>query len=79
MPSPIQTGRDILVLIEAPLYRMQYCIFYISAADQVVKCWDEVFRTSKSYEEKLNLLYLMNDVVQTSRKKGTQFSNAFQK
>lgn len=54
----------------------QWCIFYRRDAPTIVQYWDQEFRRS-SPEKQLSLLYLTNDILQNSRKKGREFAEAF--
>lgn len=54
----------------------QWCIFYRRDASTIVQYWDQEFRRSGP-EKQLSLLYLTNDILQNSRKKGREFAEAF--
>ncbi|CAI5459422.1 unnamed protein product [Closterium sp. Yama58-4] len=53
-----------------------WCIFHRKRADQVVQTWQKHF-ASASQDRKLPLLYLANDILQNSRKKGPEFIQEF--
>jgi CID domain len=53
-------------------------VFWKRHADSVVQCWQQVFQRA-DMEKRMNLIYLANDVVQTGRKTGREFSEAFHK
>ncbi|CAI5518990.1 unnamed protein product [Closterium sp. Naga37s-1] len=53
-----------------------WCIFHRKRADQVVQTWQKHF-ASTSQDRKLPLLYLANDILQNSRKKGPEFIQEF--
>ncbi|GMH34179.1 hypothetical protein BSKO_02013 [Bryopsis sp. KO-2023] len=54
----------------------QWCIFYRRDASTIVHYWDVEFRRSAP-DKKLSLLYLTNDILQNSRKKGREFADEF--
>ncbi|KAK9796638.1 hypothetical protein WJX73_006490 [Symbiochloris irregularis] len=55
-----------------------YCIFYRKDARKVVSTWEvEYFNRSPDLQKKLALMYLANDVLQNSRKKGPQYVQEF--
>lgn len=56
----------------------QWCIFYRRDAQTIVLRWEMEFHTSTP-EKKLSLLYLTNDILQNSRKKGKEFASEFLK
>lgn len=55
-----------------------WCIFHMNKAKQVVETWDRQFHSSPR-EKKLAFLYLANDILQNSRRKGSEFVGEFWK
>ncbi|XP_047322093.1 regulation of nuclear pre-mRNA domain-containing protein 1A-like [Impatiens glandulifera] len=55
-----------------------WCIFHMDKAKQVVETWDRQFHSSP-HEQRLPLLYLANDILQNSRRKGSEFVGEFWK
>ncbi|MQM22219.1 hypothetical protein Taro_055269 [Colocasia esculenta] len=55
-----------------------WCIFHIDKAEQVVQTWDRQFHSSQK-EQKIPFLYLANDIIQNSRRKGNEFAIEFWK
>ncbi|KAL0928342.1 hypothetical protein M5K25_000218 [Dendrobium thyrsiflorum] len=55
-----------------------WCIFHRMKARQVVEIWDRQFHHSPR-EQRLSFLYLANDILQNSRRKGVEFVNEFWK
>ncbi|KAJ9683204.1 hypothetical protein PVL29_018976 [Vitis rotundifolia] len=55
-----------------------WCIFHMNKAKQVVETWDRQFHCSPS-EQRLAFLYLANDILQNSRRKGSEFVGEFWK
>lgn len=55
-----------------------WCIFHMNKARQVVETWDRQFHCSPC-EKKLAFLYLANDILQNSRRKGSEFVGEFWK
>ncbi|GMH23875.1 hypothetical protein Nepgr_025718 [Nepenthes gracilis] len=53
-----------------------WCIFHMTKAKQVVETWDRQFHCSPR-EQKLAFLYLANDILQNSRRKGAEFVGEF--
>jgi regulator of Ty1 transposition protein 103 len=56
----------------------RWCIVHRSKAESVVEAWDKQFRNSAMLQ-KVPLLYLANDILQNSKKKGSEFVNEFWK
>ncbi|KAJ6929427.1 regulation of nuclear pre-mRNA domain-containing protein 1B-like isoform X1 [Populus alba x Populus x berolinensis] len=56
----------------------RWCIVHRSKAEFVVEAWDKQFRNSDMLQ-KVPLLYLANDILQNSKKKGSEFVNEFWK
>ncbi|CAA6669182.1 unnamed protein product [Spirodela intermedia] len=54
-----------------------WCIFHRKKARQVVETWEKQFNGSK--EQRVSFLYLANDILQNSRRKGSEFVNEFWK
>ncbi|KAL7600647.1 hypothetical protein Lser_V15G22368 [Lactuca serriola] len=55
-----------------------WCIFHRSKAEVVVKTWEKQLQSSE-VAQKVPLLYLANDILQNSRKKGNEFVFEFWK
>ncbi|XP_071914974.1 uncharacterized protein [Coffea arabica] len=55
-----------------------WCIFHMNKAKQVVETWDRQFHCSPR-EQRLAYLYLANDILQNSRRKGSEFVGEFWK
>ncbi|XVF58644.1 hypothetical protein PTKIN_Ptkin07bG0082700 [Pterospermum kingtungense] len=55
-----------------------WCIFHRSKAELVVATWDKQFHSSEMVR-KVPLLYLANDILQNSKRKGNEFVNEFWK
>lgn len=54
-----------------------WCQFFRDAAPRVVATWTTAFDAAGSDGDKLTLLYLASDVLQNSRRKGTEYLTAF--
>ncbi|CAA0824614.1 ENTH/VHS family protein [Striga hermonthica] len=55
-----------------------WCIFHMNKAKQVVETWDRQFHCAPR-EQRLAFLYLANDIIQNSRRKGAEFVAEFWK
>ncbi|KAJ3684339.1 hypothetical protein LUZ61_013503 [Rhynchospora tenuis] len=55
-----------------------WCIFHRKKARNVVEIWEKQFNSS-SKDQKVSLLYLANDILQNSKRKGGEFVNEFWK
>ncbi|WOK96637.1 UPF0400 protein [Canna indica] len=55
-----------------------WCIFHRNKAKQVVEIWGRQFQCSPR-EQRISFLYLANDILQNSRRKGLEFINEFWK
>lgn len=55
----------------------QWLIFHRKNADISVEQWAQATREAATPKNKLNLIYLANDVLQNARKKGDEFAKAF--
>ncbi|KAK7290529.1 hypothetical protein RIF29_05019 [Crotalaria pallida] len=55
-----------------------WCIFHMNKAKQVVETWARQFHCSPR-EKRLAFLYLANDILQNSRRKGSEFVGEFWK
>ncbi|CAA7395088.1 unnamed protein product [Spirodela intermedia] len=55
-----------------------WCIFHRQKAELVVHTWDKQFHSSQK-EQKVPFLYLANDIIQNSRRKGNEFVSEFWK
>lgn len=56
----------------------QWCISHRKKAKQIVETWDKLFSSSQK-ERRVSFLYLANDILQNSRRKGSEFVNEFWK
>ncbi|XP_051149011.1 uncharacterized protein LOC127263819 [Andrographis paniculata] len=56
----------------------RWCISHRKKAKPVVETWDKIFK-SVQHEQQVSLLYLSNDIMQNSRRKGSEFVNEFWK
>ncbi|CAN4114619.1 unnamed protein product [Withania somnifera] len=56
----------------------RWCISYRKKAKQIVETWDKSFRSAQR-EQRVSFLYLANDILQNSRRKGSEFVNEFWK
>ncbi|KAG9446377.1 hypothetical protein H6P81_012505 [Aristolochia fimbriata] len=55
-----------------------WCIFHRKKAKQVVETWERQFHCSPR-EQRVSFLYLANDILQNSRRKGSEFVGEFWK
>eukprot|EP00262_Sarcandra_glabra_P008376 TRINITY_DN218_c0_g1_i1.p1 TRINITY_DN218_c0_g1~~TRINITY_DN218_c0_g1_i1.p1 ORF type:complete len:531 (+),score=114.20 TRINITY_DN218_c0_g1_i1:283-1875(+) len=55
-----------------------WCIFHRKKAKQVVETWDRQFHCSPQ-DQRVSFLYLANDILQSSRRKGSEFVGEFWK
>ncbi|WOK99876.1 hypothetical protein Cni_G08588 [Canna indica] len=55
-----------------------WCIFHRKHAEQVIQTWDKLFHSSQK-EQKVPFLYLANDILQNSKRTGTEFVSEFWK
>ncbi|XP_058103026.1 uncharacterized protein LOC131246693 [Magnolia sinica] len=55
-----------------------WCIFHMKNAKQVVETWDRQFHCSP-HDQRVSFLYLANDILQNSRRKGAEFVGEFWK
>lgn len=55
-----------------------WCIFHRSKAELVVLTWSKQFHNAEIIQ-KVPLLYLANDIMQNSKRKGNEFINEFWK
>ncbi|CAK9180815.1 unnamed protein product [Ilex paraguariensis] len=56
----------------------RWCISYRKKAKQIVETWDKLFKSAQR-EQRVSFLYLANDILQNSRRKGSEFVNEFWK
>ncbi|KAM3328155.1 regulation of nuclear pre-mRNA domain-containing protein 1B [Capsicum galapagoense] len=56
----------------------RWCISHRKKAKQVVETWDKSFRSAQR-DQRVSFLYLANDILQNSRRKGSEFVNEFWK
>jgi len=57
----------------------KWIIFYKQRSGEVVKVWVKKMQAASTVERQLNLLYLANQVLQTSHTKGNHYVNSFSK
>ncbi|XP_014628883.1 uncharacterized protein LOC114405702 isoform X1 [Glycine soja] len=55
-----------------------WCISHRKRAKEIVETWDKLFNASQK-EQRVSFLYLANDILQNSRRKGSEFVNEFWK
>ncbi|KAK1290621.1 hypothetical protein QJS10_CPB18g01263 [Acorus calamus] len=55
-----------------------WCIFHRNKAELVVQTWSKQFHSSQQ-DQKVPFLYLANDILQNSKRKGTEFVSEFWK
>ncbi|XP_052174566.1 UPF0400 protein C337.03-like [Diospyros lotus] len=56
----------------------RWCISHRKKAKQIVETWEKTFNTAQR-EQRVSFLYLANDILQNSRRKGSEFVNEFWK
>ncbi|GMI84583.1 hypothetical protein HRI_002127600 [Hibiscus trionum] len=56
----------------------RWCITHRKKAKQIVETWDKLFNSSQK-ERRVSFLYLANDILQNSRRKGSEYVNEFWK
>ena len=56
----------------------RWCVSHRKKAKQIVETWDKFFNSSQR-EQRVSFLYLANDILQNSRRKGSEFVNEFWK
>lgn len=56
----------------------RWCISHRKRAKQIVETWDKLFKSAQK-EQRVSFLYLSNDILQNSRRKGSEFVNEFWK
>ncbi|XP_059668235.1 uncharacterized protein LOC132313474 [Cornus florida] len=56
----------------------RWCISHRKKARQIVETWDKLFNSAQR-EQRVSFLYLANDILQNSRRKGNEFVNEFWK
>ncbi|XP_023552092.1 regulation of nuclear pre-mRNA domain-containing protein 1B-like isoform X3 [Cucurbita pepo subsp. pepo] len=66
------------VLNHSPIALSHWCIFHRGKAELVVATWDKQFHDSEM-AQKVPLLYLANDILQNSKRKGNEFVSEFWK
>ncbi|KAL0359717.1 UNVERIFIED_CONTAM: Regulation of nuclear pre-domain-containing protein 1B [Sesamum angustifolium] len=54
------------------------CVSHRKRAKQIVETWETLFK-SAPWEQRVSFLYLANDILQNSRRKGSEFVNEFWK
>lgn len=56
----------------------KWCITHRKKARQIVEAWDKLFKSAQK-EQRVAFLFLSNDILQNSRRKGSEFVNEFWK
>ncbi|GER25997.1 regulation of nuclear pre-mRNA domain-containing protein 1B [Striga asiatica] len=56
----------------------KWCISHRKKAKQVVETWEKLFKSAQS-QQQVSFLYLSNDILQNSRRKGNEYVNEFWK
>ncbi|KAL6540746.1 hypothetical protein OROMI_024629 [Orobanche minor] len=56
----------------------RWCISHRKKAKQVVETWEKLFKSAQP-QQQVSFLYLSNDILQNSRRKGSEFVNEFWK
>lgn len=56
----------------------RWCTSFRKKAKQIVETWDKLFKSAQK-EQRVAFLYLANDILQNSRRKGSEFVNEFWK
>lgn len=80
LPSFLLSNSEIGVLqyvflnIHSALSR--WCISHRTRAKETVEIWDKLFNASQK-EQRVSFLYLANDILQNSKRKGSEFVNEF--
>ena len=78
----IETCRDVLEKADGSQNGIQTAsarlVFWKRSASDVVRCWEHAFAKA-DMEKRLVLIYLANDIVQTSRRSGREYIEAFHK
>ncbi|CAN0830042.1 Regulation of nuclear pre-mRNA domain-containing protein 1B [Linum grandiflorum] len=68
----------ILIKSDLILPLSRWCVTHRKKARQVVESWDQLFKSSQR-DQRVSFLYLANDILQNSRRKGSEFVNEFWK
>ncbi|KAK2970847.1 hypothetical protein RJ640_016643, partial [Escallonia rubra] len=56
----------------------RWCVSHRKKARQIVETWERLFNSAQR-EQRVSFLYLANDILQNSRRKGSEFVNEFWK
>ncbi|KAI4325589.1 hypothetical protein MLD38_030974 [Melastoma candidum] len=56
----------------------QWCLSHRKKAKDIVETWDKLFKSSQK-DKRISFLYLSNDILQNSRRQGSEFVNEFWK
>lgn len=67
-----------MVFLNAKLALSRSCISQRKKAKEIVDIWHKSFKSAQ-LEQHVSFLYLANDILQNSRRKGTEFVNEFWK
>lgn len=78
----IETCREVLDKVDGTQNGIQAAsarlVFWKRSASDVVRCWEHTFAKA-DMEKRLVLIYLANDIAQTSRRSGREYIEAFHK
>lgn len=67
-----------MVFLNAKSALSRSCISQRKKAKQIVEIWHKSFKSAQR-EQQVSFLYLANDILQNSRRKGSEFVNEFWK
>lgn len=67
-----------MVFLNAKLALSRLCISQRKKAKQIVEIWHKSFKSAQR-EQHVTFLYLANDILQNSKRKGNEFVNEFWK
>ncbi|KAG9131723.1 hypothetical protein Leryth_009464 [Lithospermum erythrorhizon] len=56
----------------------RWCVSFRKKAKQIVETWDKLFKSAQ-WDQRVAFLFLANDILQISRRKGSEFVNEFWK
>jgi hypothetical protein len=65
-----------LVFLNSQAALSQWCIFHRKRARRVVDTWEKQFNSATN-DKKISYLYLSNDILQNSKRKGGEYVNEF--
>lgn len=67
-----------LHFLNIPSALSRWCISHRKRAKEIIETWDKLFNASQK-DLRVSFLYLANDILQNSRRKGSEFVNEFWK